>query len=124
MHHRKPKKTMTMTALSTEAALLVCCANVPRPDLFIHENGAWTIGLENPSCTVSTARASMRSSQTTPTNVVPLSVATSRQVCDASTSSPKAAILENEGLIGTEYESPPASDGSELWTFVPSAALH
>lgn len=30
-----------MIALSTGDALRMCAANIPRPDLLIHENGAW-----------------------------------------------------------------------------------
>lgn len=40
---------MMMQALATRDALRICKANTHRPDLFIHENGAWEISSEAPS---------------------------------------------------------------------------
>lgn len=117
---------MTMMALSTKAALQVCSANVPRPDLFVHENGAWTVESADPvpSHVVST-RPPICSSNIKATNFVALSTVTARQLCDTNTFSPKVVIHENGGWTEKEHESASfVSEVSESWTSLSSVASH
>lgn len=94
-----------MQALSTRDALRICKANVHRPDLFIHENGAWHLPEELHSTNVNsfmtqgnTFNTQLIKSQKTISTEDALEVLQSNKPCS------DLFIHENGGISLDEFE--------------------